>query len=136
MKKPEFHTIAFDPDIVCWGMGNKAVSPNLIATIKLRDPTEAEDAIAKESYEAAKKIYDDHITVGGIFRAIGPNANKQITARITSVNADKSYITWKQNNLSENDKSIGYKPAAGKWPISVVISFVKNNEIEFIKPSK
>lgn len=134
MKKAEFKDIAFDPDVIGWGVGNTVIRLNCIARIKLRKLTEAEEAIEKEKYDAAKKIYDDHINVGSIFRPIGENANSQITARITSINSEKSYITWKQNNLSEKDKSLGFKPAAGKWSISTTIMLVKNNEIKFIKP--
>ena len=131
MKKPDFKDIYFDPDQVCWGRGNKVVGPQLLARIELREPTSEEEKEEMEEYTEAKEIYDKYINKGQRFKSSGPRATG-VQCVITYIHPEKQLVTWKQDNLTDEETERGMRPARGKWPINSVISLFKAKEIEFI----
>ena len=126
--KPDFDALNWE-QFSCSGMGNHIVMPNLIATIKLREPTEEEEKKRRAENEKAKEIYETYINKGSKFRAKGGN---KIECRITFINEAKRSITWKQYNMSEEYANLGYKPAQGQWWINAIINMVVQDKIEFL----
>ncbi len=127
----DFAQIHYDPNTICWGIGNNLVGPHLLARIQLREPTEKEDRAEYEDYKKAEQIFNTYVKKGQRFKAGGDTANKDVTCKITFINWDKQSVSWKQDNIHEmtnySDKPL--KPAAGKFSINGFISMVKSNRI-------
>jgi hypothetical protein len=132
MNNLEFKDVNYNPNTICWGVGNRVVGPNLLASFRLKEMSKEEEDLLKLDYEKAKQIYEKHIIKGAKFIPCGKKANTSIEAKITSVNIEKQYVTWKQYNLTDEQISNGYIPAAGKFSINTLISLVKTNEIKFL----
>lgn len=132
MAKPDFKDVHYEPGTVRWGVGNKAVGLNLIARIRLKEPTKADDRREKKDWLDAKSIYDTYINKGQRFKPGGDKANKQVTAKITAINNNTQQVSWKQDNLTPEQISEGYKPAAGKFLINTMISLYRAKQIIFI----
>jgi len=136
MKKPNFTDVPIDTKLVCWAVGNKLVGMRVLATIKLRELTEEEEKKQKEEYEEFRKIYDENINVGSIFRAKSKSAIKD-DLKITGINPKTMTVTWKQiMGEKYKDKTISgtdikYKPAKGKWTICGMIQMVRMEHIIF-----
>lgn len=132
MRKPEFREINYDPNTICWGMGNHVVGPRLIARIQLREAEAEQEFKLKEDYERAEEIYDRYINVGQKFKPSGENANNGIVVKVTYIHAEKQLVTWKQVEFSEEFIHQGLKPAKGKWTINSMIHLYNSGRIEFI----
>jgi hypothetical protein len=132
MQQPKFESLFYNPRNYTWPVGNQLVGLPLIASVQIAKPTISQIKAEKKDYEDAKKIYETHLKKGNIFKPIGKNANRNICAIITGINAEKSYITWKQQLTAEQIKE-GYKPASGKFSVSGFIALVRNKQVEFIK---
>ncbi len=133
-KRLDFSQVQYDPKLICWGHGNKVIGPRLVAIIANPDykQSKAEKEREKKDYEIAKNIYNVYILHGQKFSATSKGANTQIIAKITFINPDKQSVSWKQCNLSNEDKAVGFKPASGKMSISAMIHLIKNKEIVFV----
>lgn len=125
--KLPFKEVFYDEKHICWGVGNDAVSLNLLARIKLRELNRKEERALKKNYDQAKKIYGDFINKGQRFKAIGEKANKGIVCKITFINSETQLVSWKQINAIAP-----YKPAAGKFLINSFIRMYQLKEIDFI----
>lgn len=131
----EFSQVHYDPNTICWGLGNNLVGPRLLARIKLREPTKKEEKAAFKDYKEAERIFTEYCNKGQRFKASGDTVNREITCKITFVNIDKQSISWKQDNIHEmvNYSDIPLKPAAGKFSINGFISMIKSKGIIPIK---
>lgn len=130
MAKKPFEEIAYDPDFICWGVGNSAVSLNLIAKIQLREPNTEEEKKQKEKWEAGKKIYEELIVKGGRFSPSGDRGHTDVVFKITFINYNTQIISVKQDNLNEPQISDGYKPATAKFSIGSFIRLIELGEIK------
>ena len=131
-KKFDFEYVQFDPDTICWGVGNNAVGLSLMARIELREKNKSEQRKEKKEWEQAKLIYDKHINVGQKFKAVGERANKSIVCKVTYIHNEKGSVTYRQCNMTEDQKNAGYKPASGKFSINALLYMHKSGEIQFI----
>lgn len=129
--KPEFIDINYQDDLICWGVGNNAVSPRMIAKIILREPNSKEEELLKLKYDKSKEIYDTYINLGQRLKPLGSSATSA-EAKITFIHPEKMTVTWLQDNLTNDQKSRGLKPARGKWTIMSMIQMYLTKEIDFI----
>jgi len=132
--KKKFEQVSYNPNAPKWGLGNKVVGLQLLATIKLREKNKKELAAEKQDWQEAKSIYEKYINVGQRFKPIGERANKDVEAKITFIHNEKELVTWKQCNLTPSQIKMGCKPAAGKFSISSMIQMYKTKQITFIHP--
>ena len=72
MKRPEFKYIHYDPETICWGMGNNIVGLRLMARIRLKEPDQKEMIEIKEDYEKAEEVYN--VPMFGLDSATRANA--------------------------------------------------------------
>ncbi|MDD4972014.1 MAG: hypothetical protein PHT07_21515 [Paludibacter sp.] len=134
MDKLDFKDVFYDSGTVCWGCGNDAIGPRLVARIKMRDLTPEEEAREREDWLKAKDIYEKYINRGQLFRPAGKTGNKDIVCKITFINPPNQKVSWKQAITEENLKKMNYsKPAKGSFSINVMIRLYLNGEIEFIQ---
>ena len=128
--RPDFSELPIDTDIICWGQGNKAIGPRIIARFNIDPACECQkkevDEAEMKKYLAWKAIYDDYILTGTRF-----TGNKGITAKITRINYDSLSVSFLQENAKEVI-SKGYKPAKGKMYIGAFIAMVINESIRII----
>ncbi len=129
----KFQDVYYDPHTIRWGKGNDAIGLEVLATIKIREKTKKELLEEKKKFEAAEKIYEEFIQVGQKFRASGEKAIRGIECKITYIHYAKQAVSWKQYNMTEEQRSRGCKPAAGKFSINSMMALLKCGEIEFIK---
>ena len=129
--KPNFSEIYYDPKTVCWGHGNNIVGLRELARIRIREETPEEELELKSDYQNAESIYNQFINVNQKFAPGGKMANKDIIAKITGINSEHQYVSWKQTNTDELIKrdNFHYKPAKGKFNINAMIALIKNGEI-------
>lgn len=132
MNKLDFKDVNYNPNTICWGVGNSVVGPQLLASFRFKEMSKEEEDLLKLDYEKAREIFENHIVKGAKFVPCGKKANTFIEAKITSINLEKQYVTWKQYNLTDEQISNGYIPAAGKFSINSLISLVKTKEIKFL----
>lgn len=131
ISKPDFSHIGYDPHHICWGHGNNAVGPRLLARIKIDDKTtKAIDKKERLDYEAAKLIYDTYIKKGTCFTSGGKMGHRGVYVKITYIDFEKESICWKQYNIKDFDQ--GMKPAKGKFSINAFIALYRSKEIILI----
>jgi len=135
--KPKFSEIYYDPKTICWGNGNDIVGLKVIATIKLREKTQDEEEEDKADYKKVESIYNQYINIGQKFTS-GGESSTGVIAKITGINAEKQYISWKQINTEELSKlhNFQYKPAKGKFNINAMISLIKTGKIILLNNNK
>jgi hypothetical protein len=125
MRKDPFEKVFYDRYSSVFGKGNKALCLLPEAVIQLCPQDERE----KADWLDAKAIYDRDINKGLRFRPGGEQATRNMLCTITHINVAKQTVSWKQINMSANDRDQGCKPAAGKFSINSMIHLIRNKEI-------
>ncbi len=131
-KKLDFKDVYYDRSTICWGHGNNAVGLRCLASIQLREPTTKEEKEEMKDWLKAKDVFDTYINVGQKFKPVGKSDVSSVIAKITYIHNEKQSVSWKQCNMSDEYKQIGYKPAAGKFSIDAMLSLHRSKEIVFI----
>lgn len=127
--KPQFEELNIESIGLYFPLGgNKVGYLPIMATIKLRERTEAEQLEYQKKMAELKYLYEK-ITVGTKFKADGEKANKELKCKITSINHKTKMVSWKQFNLPPNSE---FKPASGKWSIEATISLFNTKQLIFI----
>lgn len=125
-----FEQIYYNPRTICWGVGNGAVGPSLIARIQLRPLTKKQQADEKKAWDSAKEIYDKFLWKGQLWKPAGKTANKDMTCKITYINPATQTVC-SVHILSQSQIKKGYRAGKSKISINAFITMHKNGEIEF-----
>lgn len=152
MKRPDFPK--WFPELQpYWGMGNKAVGLNLVASIpnySLIEEGPEHDESEKlyyaqklKEYNQAKDLYEKNCHIGTVWAG-----NTEMSARITKIfiSETKAYICWKASNqaielcraknLEHNFTPPLKPPGPGRMGILPFLSMIQNGGIRIISIPK
>lgn len=129
--KPDFSYIYYDKGHICWGVGNDAIGPRLIARIAIPGAkiSKKQEKAEKKDYEYAKEVYEKYVNKGVRFKSSGDRATR-VEVKITHINFEKQTICWLQDNMTKEEIKKKYKPAKGKFVINSFITLLKHGEIK------